>query len=155
VVTTTRLTSKQERFGMQSFEPKIIALVCNWCTYTAADLAGTARLAYPANVRLVRLMCTGMVDVKYIIKAFLEGADGVFVGGCHRGDCHYINGNIKAEHRLSGLPVILAQFGIDPRRFVLKWIGASEGPEFQKSMTRFTEAMTELGPQMEPGLMVL
>jgi len=140
---------------MQSFEPKIIALVCNWCTYTAADLAGTSRLAYPANVRLVRVMCTGMVDAKYVIKAFLDGADGVFVGGCHPGDCHYINGNLKAERRLSGLQVILAQFGIDSRCFSLKWIGASEGHEFQKNMARFTETVRELGPQMESDLVIL
>jgi coenzyme F420-reducing hydrogenase delta subunit len=140
---------------MDAFEPRIIALVCNWCTYTAADLAGTARLAYPANVRMVRLMCTGMIDVKYIIKAFLEGADGVFVGGCHPGDCHYINGNLKAERRLSGLQVILNQVGIDPRRFTLRWIGASEGPEFQKNMIEFTRTLTEMGQQMEPDLMIL
>ena len=140
---------------MDQFEPKIIALVCNWCTYTAADLAGTSRLTYPANVRMIRLMCTGMIDVKYVIKAFLEGADGLFVGGCHPGDCHYINGNLKAERRLSGLQVILEQFGIDPRRFVLKWIGASEGPEFQKNMTEFTHTIAELGPLRQPDLMVL
>jgi coenzyme F420-reducing hydrogenase delta subunit len=140
---------------VQNFEPKIIALVCNWCTYTAADLAGTSRLTYPANVRMVRLMCTGMIDVKYIIKAFLDGADGVFVGGCHPGDCHYINGNLKAERRLSGLTVLLEQFGIDSRRFALKWIGASEGPEFQKNMAAFTQTITELGPQMASNLMVL
>lgn len=140
---------------MSKYEPKIIALVCNWCTYTAADLAGTSRLTYPANVRMIRLMCTGMIDVKYVIKAFLEGADGLFVGGCHPGDCHYINGNLKAERRLSGLQVILEQFGIDRRRFVLKWIGASEGPEFQKRMTEFTHTIAELGPQRQPDLMVL
>jgi F420-non-reducing hydrogenase iron-sulfur subunit len=140
---------------MDSFEPKIIALVCNWCTYTAADLAGTARLSYPANVRMVRLMCTGMIDVKYIIKAFLEGADGVFVGGCHPGDCHYIDGNLKAERRLSGLQVILDQVGIDSRRFTLKWIGASEGPEFQKNMTEFTRTIADMGPQMDSKLMIL
>jgi F420-non-reducing hydrogenase iron-sulfur subunit len=140
---------------MEDFQPKIIALVCNWCTYTAADLAGTARLAYPANVRMVRLMCTGMIDVKYVIKAFLDGADGVFAGGCHPGDCHYINGNLKAELRLSGLRVVLNQVGIDPRRFTIKWIGASEGPEFQRSMTEFTRTIAEMGPQMEPDLMIL
>lgn len=140
---------------MAPLEPKIIALVCNWCTYTAADLAGTSRLIYPANVRMVRFMCTGMIDVKYIIKAFLEGADGVFVGGCHPGDCHYINGNVKAERRISGLRVLLEQFGIDPRRFTLKWIGASEGPEFQKNMQAFTRTIAELGPQMESDLMIL
>jgi coenzyme F420-reducing hydrogenase delta subunit len=140
---------------MNAFEPKIIALVCNWCTYTAADLAGTSRLAYPANVRMVRLMCTGMIDVKYVIKAFLEGADGVFIGGCHPGDCHYLNGNVKAERRISGLRVILEQFGIEPQRFMLKWIGASEGPTFQKSMTEFTRTVADLGQNIKPEMMIL
>ena len=82
------------------FEPSIIAFVCNWCTYTAADLAGTSRLSYPQNVRLIRVMCTGMVDPQYVIKALLEGADGVLISGCHPGDCHYINGNYKARRRV-------------------------------------------------------
>ena len=85
---------------MSEFEPTIIAFVCNWCTYTAADLAGTSRLSYPQNVRMIRVMCTGMVDPQYVIKAFLEGADGVLVSGCHPGDCHYINGNYKARRRI-------------------------------------------------------
>ncbi|MBA3031375.1 MAG: hydrogenase iron-sulfur subunit [Desulfobacteraceae bacterium] len=130
----------------ESFEPRIIAMVCNWCTYTAADLAGTSRLSYPSNVRMVRLMCTGMIDAKYIIKAFLDGADGVFIGGCHPGDCHYINGNIKAEKRISGVGMVLEQFGFDPERLKLAWIGASEGPEFQKHMTTFVEKIKEMGP---------
>jgi coenzyme F420-reducing hydrogenase delta subunit len=98
---------------MADFEPTIIAFVCNWCTYTAADLAGTSRLGYPANVRLIRVMCTGMVDPKYVIKAFLEGADAVLVSGCHPGDCHYINGNYKARRRIKLLKEILPQFGFD------------------------------------------
>ncbi len=130
----------------ESFEPRIIAMVCNWCTYTAADLAGTSRLAYPSNVRMVRLMCTGMIDVKYIIKAFLDGADGVFIGGCHPGDCHYINGNIKAERRIAGVGKIMEQFGFDPDRLRLRWIGASEGLEFQRNMAEFVEKIRELGP---------
>ena len=85
------------RRDMQDFEPTIVAFVCNWCTYTAADLAGTSRLSYPKNVRLIRVMCTGMVDSQYVIKALLQGADGVLVSGCHPGDCHYINGNFKAR----------------------------------------------------------
>jgi F420-non-reducing hydrogenase iron-sulfur subunit len=100
---------------MENFEPTIIAFVCNWCTYTAADLAGTSRLSYPKNVRLIRVMCTGMVDPQYVIKAFLEGADGVLVSGCHPGDCHYINGNYKARRRIKLLKEILPQFGFDPR----------------------------------------
>jgi coenzyme F420-reducing hydrogenase delta subunit len=137
------------------FEPKIVALVCNWCTYTAADLAGTSRLPYPANVRIVRLMCTGMIDPKYILKAFLDGADGVFVGGCHPGDCHYIDGNLKAKKRISGTGKILEQFGFDPSRLQLHWIGASEGPEFQQHMTDFVESIRALGPGPVAGRMIL
>ncbi|MBU1163826.1 MAG: hydrogenase iron-sulfur subunit [Proteobacteria bacterium] len=127
------------------FEPKIIAFVCNWCTYTAADLAGTSRLAYSANVRMIRLMCTGMIDSKYVLKAFLDGADGVFIGGCHPGDCHYINGNLKAKKRISGIRKIVEQFGFDPERLRLRWIGASEGPEFQRNMNEFFESIKALG----------
>lgn len=138
-----------------TFEPKIIALVCNWCTYTAADLAGTSRLAYPANVRIVRLMCTGMIDTKYVIKALLEGADGVFIGGCHPGDCHYINGNIKAENRIAGIRTIVEQFGFEGERLELKWIGASEGPEFQRHMTRFVDTIRSMGKSQVNNLMIL
>jgi F420-non-reducing hydrogenase iron-sulfur subunit len=137
------------------FEPKIIALVCNWCTYTAADLAGTSRLAYSANVRMIRLMCTGMIDPKYVLKAFLDGADGVFIGGCHAGDCHYINGNLKAKKRISGVRKIVEQFGFDPERLRLRWIGASEGPEFQQNMTEFVETVKALGSTPVKNRMIL
>ncbi len=140
---------------MSNFEPKIIALVCNWCTYTAADLAGTSRLSYPANIRMIRMMCTGMIDQKYVIKAFLDGADGVFIGGCHPGDCHYINGNLKAKKRIAGMETIIQQFGFEPERLRLRWIGASEGPEFQENMTEFVEKIKELGPSQVKDLMVL
>jgi len=131
---------------METYEPVIIAFVCNWCTYTAADLAGTSRLAYPENVRLVRVMCTGMVDSQYVIKAFLEGADAVVVSGCHPGDCHYINGNYKARRRMKLLTAILPMFGIDRERIRLTWIGASDGIEFAQIMTRLTEQIKEMGP---------
>jgi F420-non-reducing hydrogenase iron-sulfur subunit len=140
---------------MENFEPKIIALVCNWCTYTAADLAGTARLKYPPNIRMVRLMCTGMIDPKHIIKAFLEGADGIIVGGCHPGDCHYINGNIKAQKRISGVGTILQQFGFEAKRLKLKWIGASEGPEFQENMSEFVNEIIALGPSQTRNQLVI
>jgi coenzyme F420-reducing hydrogenase delta subunit len=140
---------------MSDFEPKIIALVCNWCTYTAADLAGTSRLAYPANIRMIRMMCTGMIDQKYVIKAFLDGADGVFVGGCHPGDCHYINGNLKAKKRIAGIETIIRQFGFEQDRLWLRWVGASEGPKFQQNMTEFVEKIKELGPSQVKDLMVL
>ncbi len=140
---------------MSDFEPKIIALVCNWCTYTAADLAGTSRLAYPSNIRMIRMMCTGMIDPKYVLKAFLDGADGVLVGGCHPGDCHYINGNLKARKRIAGIGKIIEQFGFEPERLRLKWIGASEGPEFQQNMTEFVDAVKSLGPSQVKDCVVL
>ena len=127
-------------------EPTIVAILCNWCTFTAADLAGTSRLSYPANVKIVRVMCSGMVDPKYIVKAFIEGADGVFLGGCWPGDCHYINGNLKARKRVALLTEVLRQFGIDERRFMLRWVAASEGNMFQEIMAEMTEKLQELGP---------
>ncbi len=138
-----------------SFEPKIIALVCNWCTYTAADLAGTSRLTYPANVRIIRVMCTGMIDAKYVLKAFLDGADGVFIGGCHPGDCHYIDGNLKAEKRIRGIRPLIEQFGFPATMLRLAWIGASEAPEFQKEISDFIAAIKELGPSQVTDRMVL
>ena len=129
-----------------AFEPTIVAFVCNWCTYTAADLAGTSRQGYPPNVRLIRVMCTGMVDPQYIIKAFLEGADGVLVSGCHPGDCHYINGNYKARRRIKLLKEILPNFGFEPQRLRLTWIGASDGIMFADIMRRLTEQVRGLGP---------
>jgi len=136
---------------MPAFEPTIIAFVCNWCTYTAADLAGTSRLAYPENVRLIRVMCTGMVDCQYVIKALLEGADGVLVSGCHPGDCHYINGNYKARRRIKLLKTILPQFGFEPERLRLTWIGASDGIQFAETMRELVAQVKALGPN-ETGL---
>ena len=139
----------------QSYKPRIVALVCNWCTYTAADLAGTSRLSYPAEIRMVRLMCTGMIDQKYILKAFLDGADRVFIGGCHPGDCHYLDGNLKAERRIGGTRNLIEQFGFDPDRLKLQWIGASEGPEFQHHMTEFVERIAAMGPSQVRDRMIL
>lgn len=140
---------------MRDFEPTIIAFVCNWCTYTAADLAGTSRLIYPANVRLVRVMCTGMVDPKYIIKSFLEGADAVLVSGCHPGDCHYINGNFKARRRIKLLKEILPQFGFENKRLKLTWIGASDGIQFAETITRMVSDIKSLGPNQVKTEMVI
>jgi F420-non-reducing hydrogenase iron-sulfur subunit len=131
---------------MSDFEPTIIAFVCNWCTYTAADLAGTSRLTQPPNVRMIRMMCTGMVDPKYVIKALLEGADAVLISGCHPGDCHYINGNLKARRRVKLLKEILPRFGFDQRRVKLTWIGASEGIDFANTMTELVNEVKGLGP---------
>ena len=140
---------------MSDKEPIIIAFVCNWCTYTAADLAGTSRLSYPPNVRLIRMMCSGMVDPKYVIKALLEGADAVLIGGCHPGDCHYINGNYKARRRVKLLKEILPRFGFDERRLKLTWIGASEGNEFAETIKEMVVEVKALGPNEVREKMVL
>lgn len=140
---------------MGEFEPTIIAFVCNWCTYTAADLAGTARLGYPPNVRLIRVMCTGMVDPKYVIKAFLEGADAVLVSGCNPGDCHYIDGNYKARRRIKLLKEILPQFGFENERLRLTWIGASDGVVFADIMKEMVTQIKGLGPSEAKTAMVI
>ena len=140
---------------MENFEPTIVAFVCNWCTYTAADLAGTSRLVQSPNVRLIRMMCTGMVDPKYVIKALLSGADAVLVSGCHPGDCHYINGNYKARRRIKLVKEILTQFGIDERRLKLTWIGASDGIEFADTINELVNDIKELGPCEAREMMVV
>ena len=131
---------------MDEFEPKIVAFLCNWCTYTGADLAGTSRLQYPPNVRIVRLMCTGAVDTIYVLKALIEGADGVLIGGCHPGDCHYQTGNYKARRRVAILKKILNQLGYDDDRVWLRWISASEGKLFADTVTQMVNELREKGP---------
>jgi len=137
------------------FEPTILAFVCNWCTYTAADLAGTSRMVQQPNLRLVRMMCTGMVDPKYIVKSLLSGADGVLVSGCHPGDCHYINGNYKARRRIKLLNEILPQFGVEKERVKLTWVGASEGNEFAATVNNFINEIRELGPMEARSMAVI
>ncbi|HEX59226.1 MAG TPA: hydrogenase iron-sulfur subunit [Methanomicrobia archaeon] len=129
-----------------SFEPKIIGFACNWCTYAGADLAGTSRLKYPPNIRLIRVMCTGRIDPEFILAAFARGADGVFIGGCHPGDCHYMAGNYKAKRRVELLKRLLAQLGISPERLRMEFISAAEGAKFAEVITEFTEKLKELGP---------
>jgi len=129
-----------------AFEPRIVAFLCNWCTYTGADLAGTSRLQYPPNVRIIRTMCSSAVDPVYVLKPLLEGADGVLIGGCHPGDCHYQTGNYKTRRRYVALQEILKTSGIDARRVWLRWISASEGQKFASTVTDMVAAMRELGP---------
>jgi F420-non-reducing hydrogenase iron-sulfur subunit len=129
-----------------TFEPRIVAFLCNWCTYTGADLAGTSRLQYPPNVRIIRMMCSGAVDPVYVIKALTEGADGVLIGGCHPGDCHYQDGNYKARRRTAVLKEVLASAGFNPDRVWLRWISASEGKLFADTIAEMTEALRRLGP---------
>ena len=128
------------------FEPKIVAFLCNWCAYTGADLAGTSRIQYPPNVRIIRMMCSGSVDPVYVIKALLDGADGVLIGGCHPGDCHYLEGNYKARRRMAILKSTLGQMGLDPERVWLRWISASEGQVFADTVAEMVESLKEKGP---------
>jgi len=133
------------------FEPRIVAFFCNWCTYTAADLAGTARMQYAPNVRVVRVMCSGRIDPQFIVKAFREGADGVLIGGCHPGDCHYQEGNYKALRRFTLIQRYLSDLGIEPERLRLEWIAASEGDKVQRVINEMTEQVRKLGPlELEP-----
>ncbi len=130
----------------QEFEPRIVALLCNWCSYTGADLAGTSRIQYPPNVRTIRVMCSGSVDPVYILKPLLEGADGVLVGGCHPGDCHYINGNYKARRKISVLKDLLQGMGLEEERVWFRFISASEGKRFADTVTEMVGELKKLGP---------
>ena len=129
-----------------AFEPKIIGFLCNWCSYTGADLAGVSRIKSAPNVRIIRTMCSGRVDPAFILKAFQHGADGVVVMGCHLGDCHYQEGNYKTIRRLPFLKRLIKEFGIDPRRLRLEWVSASEGDKFAKVVNEMTEEIRRLGP---------
>ena len=131
---------------MSDFEPKIVAFFCNWCTYTAADLAGTSRMKYAPNIRVIRVMCSGRVDPQFVLEAFAKGADGVLIGGCHPGDCHYQRGNYKARRRILMLQRVLEEFGIEKERLRLEWISASEGDKVRKVANDMTEQITRLGP---------
>ena len=130
----------------EKFEPKIVGFLCNWCTYTGADLAGTSRIQYPPHVRIIRVMCSGAVDPTYILKALYEGADGVFIGGCHPGDCHYLTGNYKARRKMVLMRSILETTGLEPDRLWFRWISASEGQKFADAMWEISDAMNKLGP---------
>ena len=131
---------------MSEFEPKIVAFLCNWCTYVAADAAGVSRFVQKPNVRVIRVNCSGMVDPSYVMKAFASGADGVLVGGCWPGDCHYVSGNIKTMRRAPLLKKLLAELGVEELRFRLKWIAASEPSQFAKTVNEMTEEIRKLGP---------
>lgn len=135
----------------ESFEPKILAYCCQWCSYAAADLAGSMRLQYPPNIRIIRVPCTGRVDMLYMLKAFEDGADGVFLSGCLRGDCHYVNGNYKAQRRVEQGKKILAQIGVEPERLEMFFNSSAMGPQFAKTCIDFTQRIRELGPLYPQG----
>ncbi len=129
-----------------SFEPRIVGFLCNWCSYTGADLAGTSRMKYAPNVRVVRVMCSGRMDPTFVLKAFREGADGVIMLGCHPGDCHYQNGNMKTLRRVPLLRRLLGDLGLEPERLRLEWVSASEGERYKTVINDFVEQVRKLGP---------
>lgn len=130
----------------EKWEPKIVAIFCNWCTYLAADLAGTSRIKYAPNVRVVRVMCSGRIDPQFVFEAFAKGADGVFIGGCHPGDCHYQEGNYKALRRYRLLKRVLVGMGIEEDRFRLEWISASEADRLKTAVNDMVAKVRALGP---------
>ncbi len=130
----------------EEYEPLIVGFLCNWCSYAGADLAGTSRIQYPPNVRVIRVMCSGMVHPNLVINALTKGADGVLMCGCHPGDCHYLEGNLRAEARAEAIDLMLMDFGLEPERFRLEWVSASEGDKFAKVVAEMVEELKKLGP---------
>ena len=128
------------------WEPRIVAFFCNWCTYTAADMAGVARMRYAPNVRIIRVMCSGRIDPQFILDSFALGADGVFIGGCHPGDCHYVEGNYKCLRRFQLLKRMVSDMGIEDARLRLEWISAAEGEKVKWSINDMVENVRLLGP---------
>ncbi len=131
---------------MEEFVPQVVGFFCNWCAYTGADLAGSSRLKYPPNIKIIRVMCSGSVSPLYIVRALALGADGVLVAGCHPGDCHYERGNLLARRRVNELWKMLDAIGIDRRRVRLEWISASEGVKVPQVVNEFVETLKKLGP---------
>ena len=136
---------------MSGFEPKILGILCNWCSYAGADSAGNQHRDIPPNLKVVRVMCSGRVDPQFVLKAYQEGADGVLVLGCHPGDCHYKEGNYKALRRMKLFEKLLAQFGIEKERFKLDWVSASEGEKFAQVTNEMVEAVRKIGPLNKNG----
>jgi F420-non-reducing hydrogenase iron-sulfur subunit len=132
-----------------NFEPNIVAFLCNWCSYAGADLAGTSRMEYPPNVKIIRVMCSGRVNPMFVINALQEGADGVLIGGCHPGDCHYIQGNYFARRRIAVLKKLLEYIGFDERRVRMTWVSAAEGKKFADVIKEVTEDIRKLGPMQQ------
>jgi len=135
-----------EQSTTNTFEPLIIVYCCNWCSYSGADLAGTSRIQYPSNIRIIRVMCSGMVHPNLVVEALTKGADGVLMLGCHIGDCHYLEGNLKAQARKEAIELLLDDMGIERDRFRLEWVSASEGPRFVQVIKEMVEQVRKLGP---------
>jgi F420-non-reducing hydrogenase iron-sulfur subunit len=137
---------KGKRDMAKEFEPNILGFLCNWCSYAGADLAGTSRMKYPANLKAIRVMCSGRVDPAFVLEALRKGVDGVLIAGCHPGDCHYQSGNYKTNRRVKLLKKLLEELGIDPRRVRFEYVSASEGQKFASVITEFVDEMKKLGP---------
>ncbi len=142
-MTSIENTESQKDSG---YEPLIICFACNWCSYAAADLAGVSRIQYPHNVRIIRVMCSGMVHPNLVIDALTKGADGVLMCGCHPGDCHYREGNLRAQSRAEAIKLMLQDFGLEEERYRLEWVSASEGARFAKVVTDMVADLKKLGP---------
>ena len=142
----TTSTLDKESASAAKFEPKIVGILCNWCSYAGADLAGISRKKFAPNIRIIRVMCSGRVESTFILKAFEQGADGVIVLGCHPGDCHYIEGNYKTQRRISLLKKLLKQVGVEEERLRLEWVSASEADRFAAIVNEMTEQVRKLGP---------
>jgi coenzyme F420-reducing hydrogenase delta subunit len=136
---------------VDKFEPKILGFLCNWCSYAGADLAGVSRYQYPSNIRIVRVMCSGRIEPSMVLEMFIQGADGILIGGCHPGDCHYIEGNYYAENRVKLIKKLLKTAGTEPERLRLEWIAAAEGERFAETVRDFTNQIKEMGPSPVAG----
>jgi F420-non-reducing hydrogenase iron-sulfur subunit len=135
-----------KEYMTKEFEPNIIGFLCNWCSYAGADLAGTSRMKYPPNIKSIRVMCSGRVDPVFVLEALRKGADGVLIGGCHPGDCHYQSGNYKANRRMKLLKKFLEEMAIEPNRVRFEYISASEGAKFAQVATEFVDELKKMGP---------
>ena len=135
-----------ENKATEGWEPKIMAIVCNWCTYAGADLAGISRIQYPPNVRIIRVPCTGRINPFYVVKALQDGADGVLISGCHPGECHYLSGNLSARRKFAMLKNFLNYIGVEGDRTMFTWVSASEGDRFAQVIKGVTAAVKALGP---------
>ncbi len=133
----------------EDFEPNIVAFLCNWCSYAGADLAGTARIEYPPNVKAIRVMCSGRMNPNFVINALQEGADGVLISGCHPGECHYMEGNYIARRRFILMRKLMEYVGIEPERFRVSWVSASEGEKFKDVIAEVTEDIRKIGPMKQ------
>ncbi len=140
------MTTTQPKAEVKEFEPNIIGFLCNWCSYAGADLAGTSRIQYSPNIKIIKVMCSGRVNPMFVVNALQQGADGVLIGGCHPGDCHYQHGNYLARRRIGVLKKVLEFMGIDERRVRMTWVSAAEGRKFAEVIEEITDDIRKLGP---------